>query len=282
MTKSLKIGMVVLIAGLLLAFSQVWPRSGVTVWVFDIGQGDAIFIAAPNKQVLIDGGPDALVLERLSAVIPWWDRSIDLVINTHPHEDHFLGLLPVFERYQVNEILDSDQGYVTPEFSEYVRLAEQEGQGRRGVSQGEVIDLGQGARLTVLWPLASYAGALLDDPNDGSVVLLLEYGGQSMLLTGDAGMEEESAIIAALSNQVEILKVGHHGSDTSTGQELIDAIHPEVAIISLGADNQFGHPSSFVVQRLMSAGVKVYRTDLQGSVKIKLSTQGYFVKAQPL
>ena len=275
MTNRLSAFITIAILILLVAFSDLWPSQTVRVWIFDVGQGDAIFIDGPNTQVLIDGGPDALVLERLSGVMPWWDRSIDVVVNTHPHADHTLGLLPVLERYKVGAILDADEGYATPEFDEYLRLAAAEGKGRQIISAGDVIDLGGGATLTTLWPLEPYNRALLDDPNDGSIIMLFEYGESNMLLMGDAGVEEEAAILGALPDKIEVLKVGHHGSDTSTSRGLLEVINPEVAVISCGLDNDYGHPSPFVVDRLESSGAEVYRTDLEGNLRLKFGRNNY-------
>ncbi|MDQ5952164.1 MAG: competence protein ComEC [Patescibacteria group bacterium] len=255
-----------------LVFSSVHFDSAVKIWVFDIGQGDAIFIDGPEKQILIDGGPDALVLERLSSVMPWWDRSIDMVLNTHPHADHLVGLLPVLERYKVDEVFDAGEGYNTPEFQEYVKLA---GERREIIAAGDVIDLGGGATLTALWPSEPYHDVLLNDPNDGSLVELFQYGEKTMLLTGDAGIAEENGWDVG---DIDILKVGHHGSDTSTSQEFVDRTTPEVAIISLGQDNDYGHPSSFVLDRLLRSGAAVYRTDEHGSVRIKILGDEYFIK----
>ena len=267
---------------LLLAFSDVMPSKTVKIWVFDIGQGDAIFIDGPDKQILIDGGPDALVLERLSSVMPWWDRKIDIVVNTHPPADHLVGLLPVLERYKVDELIDAGEGYSTPEFEELLNLA---GARRTIMSSGDVIDLGGGATLTTLWPPQPYDNALLDDPNDGSIVQLFEYGDTTMLLTGDVGIAEENAILDSAfccrdtarpcpshcAYDVDILKAGHHGSDTSSSQSFINRIQPEIAIISVGVGNDYGHPSTFVIDRLIRVGAAVFRTDIDGNVQIKSS-----------
>ncbi len=248
---------------MLLAFSGLFSEQGVKVWIFDVGQGEGIFIDAPDTQILIDGGPDELVLERLSAVMPWWDRSIDIVVNTHPHADHVVGLIPVLERYRVDTMIDGGESYNTPEFAEYLRLASAS---RRVIAAGEVIELGDGASLTTLWPAAPYAGAVLDDPNDGSIVFLLEYGETSILLTGDAGSDEEAEWGVG---DIDILKVGHHGSDTSTSQVFVDRTTPEIAIISVGEGNDYDHPSTFVIDRLLQAGAEVLRTDKYGNVRIR-------------
>jgi len=275
MPKPLAALFIAIIAALLIGLSDPLLQKGVTVWVFDVGQGDAIFIDAPHKQILIDGGPDALVLERLQAAMPWWDRSIDIVVNTHPHADHLAGLLPVLERYKVAQILDADEGYNTPEFAEYLKLANP----HRGILAGDVtVDLGDGVRLKTLWPEIAYNDNVLEDPNDGSIVFLLEYGKTSMLLTGDAGIDEEMQWEVG---DIDILKVGHHGSDTSTSQEFVDRTRPEIAIISVGEGNDYNHPSTFVIDRLVQAGVAIFRTDQVGSVRIKIVGDEYFVKTFP-
>ena len=275
MNKWLMTFFILVIAGLLVGFSNFLPSKDVTIWVFDVGQGDAIFIDAPHKQMLIDGGPDELVLERLAAVMPWWDRSIDIVVNTHPHADHLAGLLPVLERYKVSQVLDADEGYDTPEFAEYLKLANL----HRGILAGDVtVDLGDGVHLKTLWPPLAYNDNILEDPNDGSIVFLLEYGQTSILLTGDAGVAEEDLWEVG---DIDILKVGHHGSDTSSSQEFIDRIKPEIAVISVGEGNDYNHPSTFVVDRLIRAGAAVFRTDEVGSVRIKMQDDEYFVKTFP-
>jgi competence protein ComEC len=222
--------------------------------------------------MLIDGGPDEKVLEQLSAVMPWWDRSIDMVFTTHPHADHYFGIIPVLERYKVSQVFDANQGSAAPEFAEYLKLAGV----HRDLLGGDVaINLGDGVRLKTLWPENLYNDAILDDPNDGSIVLLLEYGETSMLLTGDAGIDEEAEWEVG---DVDILKVGHHGSDTSTSQALLDRIAPETAIISVGENNSYGHPSSFVIDRLLQRGATIYRTDQDGTVRIKLDGAEYSIK----
>lgn len=273
-----------LVAGILLV-RQLWlvgwpslpKHNDVTVWVFDVGQGDGIFIDGPERDVVLDGGPSSAMVEKVSSVLPWWDRSIDTVINTHPHADHLVGLVPLLERYKVDEVLDADQGYGTPEFEQYLRTA---GDHRRVIKAGEVIELGGGATLTAVWPIDSYNGEYLEDPNDGSVMLLLEAEGKKMLFTGDAGVEQERALLQDYDlGDIDVLKIGHHGSDTSTSSELLAATTPEDAIISVGEGNTYGHPSKFVVANLLNHGIEVWRTDLQGDIRVKFADDGVMVKS---
>ncbi|MFH1632274.1 MAG: MBL fold metallo-hydrolase [bacterium] len=235
----------------------------VAVWVFDVGQGDSIFIDAPEAQILIDGGPDGNVIEKLSAVMPFWDRSIDVVINSHPHADHVTGLVHVLERYFVSEVWWTGQDYGSEVYVYFEDLA----QGSFTlVGAGEGIDLGAGATLTVLWPESNIDNELLDDPNAGSIVALLEYGDSTILLTGDVGTDEELAIVEQLG-EVDVLKVGHQGSMTSSHIYFLEAISPEYSVISVG-ENDYGHPSPIVIDRLESVGSTVLRTDLDGDVRI--------------
>ncbi|MFA5945907.1 MAG: MBL fold metallo-hydrolase [Patescibacteria group bacterium] len=266
---ALLVAIPVLVCGLFLARIEIirgklfQPKS-LSVFIFDIGQGDAIFIDGPEKQVLIDGGPDSAVLQKLQSVMLPWDRSIDLVINTHPHADHLMGLVPVLENYHVAQAADSGQGYTTPEFHEYEKLAPES----LHFKDGDTYDLGNGARLDIIWPSMPYEKAELDDPNDGSVAVLLTYGETTILLTGDAGIAQEADWVLP---HVDVLKVGHHGSRTSSSEQLLKMISPNTAIISVGVGNSYGLPDEDVLARLTKFGVTTYRTDTNGDVRVTSS-----------
>lgn len=238
----------------------------VAVWIFDVGQGDAIFIDAPDAQILIDGGRNGEVIEKLSAVMPFWDHSIDYVINTHPHADHVAGLNYVLERYNVGEAWVSGQEYGTDVFYFFEEWTQAHDQWRV-VKAGDEIDLGAGARLTVLWPEESVEGELLEETHDGNIVVLFEYGDTNVLLTGDFEAEEEMQILDDLDH-VDVLKVGHHGSYTSTSEALLEDISPDWAVISVGEGNDYGHPHDSVVRRLRTFGVPILRTDQDGDIRI--------------
>ncbi len=244
--------------------SATWNQPDrVVVWIFDIGQGDAIFIDAPEAQILIDGGPSSLIIEKLSSVMPFWDRSIDYVINTHPHADHVTGLNFVLERYFVDEVWYSGQEYYTETFKYFEELSAEQGS---LVKSGSVIDLGAGAKLTVLWPDLNLDNILLDDPNAGSITTLLTYNETTILLTGDIGVDEELQILDELPH-IDVLKVPHQGSMTSSGPIFLRHIEPSVAVITVGK-NDYGHPHPIIVDRYKKIGSEIIRTDQDGDVRI--------------
>lgn len=248
------------------------------VYFLDVGQGDAIFVQAPNgNQVLIDGGPDALVAQQLSKVMPFYDHSIDLMVLTHPHADHINGLLEVLRRYDVSQVLENYYPYQTPEYVEWNKLKTE-----AQISQaqaGQVIDLGLGVRIFVIYPDQINAGQPKNNPNDASVVLKLVYGENSLLLSGDIEAPlEKKLVLTGADLDSDFLKVAHHGSKTSTTQEFLEVVTPEAAFIEVGAKNRYGHPSPAVLQRLENLGVKYYRTDIDGTKELILDGQNYFIK----
>ena len=239
-----------------------FDKETIAIWIFDVGQGDAIFIDAPNAQVLIDGGPSVEVIEKLTATMPYWDRSIDLLVNSHPHADHVTGLVHVLERYDVTSVWTSGQAYGTDIFDAFKDLSFQQ-----AVVSGEVIDLGAGATLTVLWPELSFADDRLENTHDANVTLLFEYGETTMLFTGDMETEVEEQILAQLEH-IDVLKVGHHGSLTSTSPELLEVTTPDYAVIQVGEDNSYGHPHPVILDRLKNYDAQILRTDQDGDVRI--------------
>lgn len=240
---------------------KAFDQDRLVVWVFDVGQGDAIFIDGPDTQVLIDGGPSNIILEKLSSVMPFWDRSVDLVVNTHPHADHVTGLNYVLERYSVHDVWASGQEYGTEAFIYFESIADP-----RVVYKGQEFDLGSGAKLTVIWPEMSLDEVWLDDVNDGSIAMLLEYGDTVMFFPGDLGIAQEKQILDRLPD-IDVLKVAHQGSLTSSSFEFLQATTPEAAIIPVG-ENDYGHPDPIIVERLHSIGAQVLRTDLNGDIRV--------------
>ncbi len=249
------------VAGLALARL---PDGRLHVYFLDVGQGDAILIRAPDgRQVLVDGGPSpAALLDELGSLLPFWDRTLDMVVLTHPDTDHMNGLLPLFERYRIATVLDTVQdGGEAPAWS--AALAAHRGQritARRGMRL--VLD---DLRITVLHP----AEPLLPETSDNaaSLVLRLDYGEISLLLMGDAEQATEEALLAAGQPlQADVLKVAHHGSGGGTSAAFLAAVQPQLAVIQVGADNRFGHPHPDTLARLAQA--QVLRTDQDGRIEV--------------
>lgn len=247
-----------------------WFSSDVRVWVFDVGQGDGIFIDTPEKDVIIDGGPSSVMREKIGSVLPWFDRRLEYVFVTHPHADHVVGLVSVFAYYAVDFFGESEQGCTSTECRGLSAVAPRS----HAVSAGDVFVLAPGVTLRALWPEVPYGSQKLSDPNDGSLVFLLETPYGSMLFMGDAGKEQEEEFLAFLPDSVEILKLGHHGSRTSTSDALLSTITPSIGIISLGKGNSFGHPHDEVLDRLSAYHVETYRTDIFGDIRVEFGKDG--------
>jgi len=235
------------------------------VWFFDVGQGDAILIEAPNGyQLLIDGGPDADVLSKLGSVMAPWDRTIDAVLLTHPHADHARGLISVLETYRVGAVYESGATADTGVMRALRDAFASEGAEHVLVDAAEHWESG-GVSFDVLWPSIAVPNADPEDPNEMSIVLSVRYGDASLLLTGDALAQDESTF-GALSGDVDVLKIGHHGSASSTSEALLDLISPETAVISVGQDNRYDHPHPATIRRLSEHAIRILRTDIDGDV----------------
>ena len=244
---------------------------------FDVGQGDSAFIETAGYQILVDGGPDQSVLEKLSREIPFWDRDIDLVILTHPENDHMAGLLEVLERYKVENILWTGVVRDTAVFREWEELIKKEG-ARIVVAQSLLrIDLND-SYIDILYPFKDLAGKESKDSNDTSIVARLVFGGTSFLFTGDIDKSVEKDIAERNAElKTGVLKVAHHGSKTSTSGEFLDRVLPEYAVISVGKDNKYGHPTKEVLDILSKYGIMIFRTDEVGDIKIISNGEKYAV-----
>ncbi|MBI2674693.1 MAG: MBL fold metallo-hydrolase [Candidatus Yanofskybacteria bacterium] len=255
------------------------------IYFFDVGQGDAIFIEAPNgNQVLIDGGPDNMVVQKLGETMPFYDKDIDLVVMTHSDADHVTGLIEVLKRYEVESIVYSNIVRDSALYGAWQEAVGEEDANIADPVSGKVIDLGSGVTLTIVHPAESLASQKMEKTNNDSVVLTLKYGEMEVLLAGDIEAKAERQIILN-SNLVEgappqglnadILKVGHHGSKTSTTGEFLYEVSPQVAIIQVGAKNRYGHPTQEVLKRLEDYGIRYYRTDTDGDIKVVSDGENY-------
>ena len=241
---------------------------------FDVGQGDAIFIETPSyHQILIDGGPDSTILEKLSKEMPFWDRSIDLIILTHPERDHLTGLIEVLEKYKVENILWTGIVRDTAEYKEWKKLIEEEKAEIFIAKAGQKISCLtwqiKQCDLEILQPFESLEGKEFKDSNNTSIISKLVFGKNSFLFTGDAYKNVEVELINKEAEiYSDVLKVAHHGSKTSSSEEFLKAVSPEIAVISVGRENKYGHPNEEVLELLEKYGIRVLRTDKDGDIKI--------------
>jgi len=250
------------------------PDGRLHLIVMDVGQGDGILVVTPTgRSMLVDAGPDPdQTLRQLGANMPWWRRSIDVLVLTHPHQDHVGGFPEVLRRFHVATILDSGRPYQNPTYDRFLALGRAEtGAVYQLARAGNRLDLDQRTIVQVWYPSKADAASPLPegDINNASVVGLLQIGGFTALLTGDAESPVEE-LLAARSQlrPVDVLKVGHHGSHSGTSAAFVRALHPAVALVSVGADNSYGHPAPITIQTLRAARVQVLRTDLDGAIAV--------------
>jgi competence protein ComEC len=272
LSRSIKWAVVPLLAvAVLVSFTAATlPDGDLHVSFLDVGEGDAILIQKGNQQILVDGGPSPRAITLgLGRRMPFWDRTIDLLVLTHPHQDHLTGLVEVLRRYRVKQVLYLPLDYSSPLYNEWLGIIEEKEITSTAASAGQCIDMGDGVIMEVLRPQLTPLLDVASDIDNDSPVLRLVYGQVSFLLTADIKSEVEWELIrerAPLASTV--LKVAHHGSTTSTTPEFLSVVSPQVAVISVGADNDFGLPDAEVVAGLEETigENNLYRTDEQGTI----------------
>ena len=235
----------------------------------DGGQGDAILIETRNGvQVLIDGGRDAQVLAELASVIPFGDREIDMLVGTHPDLDHIGGLTDVLERYEVKTILKTENKGESDTAQRYEQLAQSEGAEIIYARRGQVFALDASTTLRVLFPETDPAEL---ESNTSSIVLQLTHGSSTFLFTGDSPKSIEEYLVLTEGEHLrsDVLKVGHHGSRTSTSEMFLDEVQPTYAIISAGKDNSYGHPHVEVTDLLFNSRVQSFTTAQEGTITFR-------------
>lgn len=240
-----------------------------SVSFLDIGQGDSILIEAPNgRQMLIDGGANTAVLGELGKVMGFFDRSIDVVLATHPDKDHIGGLPFVLERYRVDTFVDSMADSDTGSYRKLEDVAAQQGiatyYGERGMVV--MLDDDHNVYFHILYPVPDEF--TIEETNDMSIVGKLVYGDTSFMLTGDAGKVPELMMTSTDGDYLKssVLKAGHHGSDTSSSASFVRAVDPQYAIISAGRDNSYGHPHPATMKTLADAGAEILETSEEGTI----------------
>ena len=232
-----------------------------TVQYLDVGQGDSELIQCDGHYMLIDGGTSKYS-DKIYATLKAQDiTALDYIVNTHPHEDHVGGLSGALQFATVKTALSPVKSYDGEGFKDFKKYLKKQGVSITVPSPGDTFTLGS-ASVTVLGPIEDS-----DDPNDLSIVLRVVYGDTSFLFVGDAQTSEENDILASgRTVKSDVLKVGHHGSETSTGADFLAAVAPKYAVIEVGDSNSYNHPNQGTLDRLKAAGVTLFRTDLQGTI----------------
>lgn len=244
------------------------------VYFVDVGQGDSILIKMENKSILIDGGPKTASATLLSFLNSVNVTHLNFIIATHPHEDHIGGLVAVMQSLTVDAILYNGYNYTTQIFQDFMSLAQLHN--LTVANRNQVYPLTTTTNFTILNPIQPLE---FSDINANSVVIKLQVNNVSFLFAGDATLNSEQSMLnAELSLQSNVLKVGHHGSNTSTSQAFLDAVSPSFAVISAGINNTYGHPHIETIQKLMNKGVTIYGTFASGT--IVFSTDGNILAVQ--
>lgn len=269
----------------------------------DVGQGDAILLDGPgDAEVLIDGGPSLDLPQQLRRELGD-DRTIDLVVLTHPHADHLVGLTPVLDRYEVGRVLTTGVIHTTSEYEDFLTAIRDRHIPTTIAIAGQTYDIGP-FHLEILHPFNDLSGTRVDNLNSSSIVMMTtvrfispplpegEVEGASktrILLTGDAEEDVERALLERYCPeriapcprlQADVLKAGHHGSQTSSTTPFLDAIRPLHALISAGVRNDYGHPHRRALKRLERIGAQIWRTDRQGNLTVTFAPQGLSVTAE--
>lgn len=248
----------------------IWyeKRQDLKVIFLDVGQGDAILIMQGANQILIDGGPSGQVLmEKLGRYVPFWDREIEMVIATHPDQDHIEGLLDVLKNYKVESLIETTAQSDSQLYKKYEDLISQKQIQKIEAVAGLKIRLDQ-AEMEILSPRGEVPIGIVKDTNKYSVVTKLVFGQNSFLLTSDLPDTEESKLIQDGTDvSARVLKVGHHGSKYSSSNEFLEKVQPQDAIIPVGKNNRFGHPAQEALDRLLAHKINIFRTDEFGDIE---------------
>jgi competence protein ComEC len=250
------------------------PNNQYRVIFCDVGQGDAILITAPNNiQVLIDGGPDQRILEKLGKYMPYNDRTIEAVMVTHPHADHLAGLLEVAKRYRIGQVIETDM----PDNDQLV-IAWEEILNQHSINvvrgqTGQSWSFDEYLSMTIIYASDQLADTV-KDLNELSLVSLIDIKGRHFLMTGDMNLSmEESIMVGGQIPEVNVLKIAHHGSHFASGLEWLEKIKPNLAVISVGQPNRYGHPAPEVITRLMQQNILYWRTDHSGDIRMILKNE---------
>ncbi len=279
---------VFIVAGLLWGVYRYWPDGKLHIVFCAVGQGDAIYIRAPNQaDILIDGGPNARVLDCLGKYMPFFDRQLEMVVLTHPQKDHYGGLVDVLKRYSIKYFVTIQLKQSSDSYREYEAILASRLKVMKYPTTGDRIKIDQ-LVMDVVWPAETWLAHHVDqddvivqkpnlpsfipqlDLNTYSLYLHLQYGSFDALFTGDGDISTQEAIVTyfpdILPKGIELLKVPHHGSCTGVSQEFAGQLKPRISIVQVGK-NSYGHPCESTLKLLDQIG-DIYRTDKDGTIEI--------------
>jgi competence protein ComEC len=239
------------------------------LYVYSVGQGDSLLLRTGDVDVLIDGGPDNTVLQELGNVRPAWDRTIEVVVLTHAHDDHLQGLLEVFRRYTVGLVVMPDIPHESQSFQKFLELLDEQNIPVKAATSGQRIRIDD-VVLSVIAPDETLRDQGMRNLNNGSVVIHADIHGHTALLTGDIEASAERHLMRVTPPHLlsaDIMQAPHHGSNTSSSEDFITMVGPAVAFASVGERNRYGHPSPEVVERYAFLGIRLLRTDTAGTIR---------------
>lgn len=252
------------------------PENLLVVSYIDVGQGDSILIQTPNgKNILIDAGTSSYETKISNYLKTKGVTKIDVLVATHPHADHIGGMSYIVENFQIGSIYMPKASTTTKTYETLLTTIKNKGLVINTAKAGVTINLDSTINISIIAPVSSG----YSDLNQYSTVLKITYKNKSFLFMGDAGVTSEQEILnSGVNIKANVLKVGHHGSSTATSQIFLDAVSPQYAVICVGAGNTYGHPTDQTLNRLTSAGIKIFRTDINGTIVISSDGQSIFIK----
>ncbi|MCL5093594.1 MAG: MBL fold metallo-hydrolase [Patescibacteria group bacterium] len=258
--------------------SQIFYKpvsSDLKVYMLNVGQGDAFYLKTPSgNDFLIDGGPDRSVLQELGQKMPFWDKDIEFAILSHPHADHIEGLNDLLDRYRIEKLVYSDSDPSSFSLQNLLERAKSLGTELIPASQYSTFTLESALEISIIEEPQTCS-----DQNDCSIVFKVKFNDFKMLFTGDASEKEWASILKKNPDlNSQILKVPHHGSRTGLNEDILKKIQPEIALIPVGKGNRYGLPSSYTLELLKKFNAKIYRSDLDGTVKISTDGKSYSIK----
>lgn len=254
--------------------------NNLNLYFLNVGQGDAELIQKGDFQILIDGGPDDSVLSEVGKIMPLSDRKIDIIILSHPHADHLVGINEILKRYEVGQIYTSGSITTSNQYLDFLNTVKSKNIPLSVPQIGEKLVVFDTAQLTFLWPGEKFKGMSGDNLNDTSEIIRFCAESHCADFLGDIEVDEQELMFGDLKTkginyQAELLKISHHGSTNGTNAATLDEINPKFAVIEVGADNKFGHPHAGVIDLLNSRNIQILRTDRDGTIRFSVTSDGF-------